>query len=101
VIHFLNVMVYSVLLITALWFGKRALKAVGIYRFSRAAVGGHPRALPAHVCADESCPGAVLTSVMAETHRKVRIEALWAVLIFLAPLTAATYTFVLLMGRLA
>jgi len=95
--HFLNVAVYTLLLVNALWWGRRALTAVGVYRFSRAAVGEQQE----HECADPNCPGAVLISAMADTHREVRADAFWAVLTFLVPLAAAVYVFGLLMGRLA
>jgi len=95
--HFLNVMAYSVLLIILMWSGKRALKAVGVYRLSRT-VASNPEP---HVCGDPKCPATVLISAIEDTHRQVRIEACWAVLTLLVPLAATTYAFGLLMSRLA
>ena len=95
--HFLNVMVYSLLLIQALWFGRRAVKAVGIYRFSRDAVTPGE----AHECGDKDCPATLLISAMHETHLKVRTEAFWAVGTAVMTIAAAVFVFGLLMSRLA
>jgi hypothetical protein len=96
--HFLNMFVYSALLTMALWYGRAAVKPVGIYLFSRRAVVSTP--VP-HVCDDPECPATVLILAIDDTHRKVRTEAIVAVIQSLATLVAAAYAFVLVMGRLA
>jgi len=94
--HFLNMFTYSVLLTMAFWFGRAAVKPVGIYLFSRRA-----RLAVPHVCDDPTCPATTLTLAIDDTHRQVRTEAIVAVIQSLATLVAAAYAFVLVMGRLA
>jgi len=98
--HFLNMFTYSVLLTMALWFGRAAVKPVGIYLFSRRAHLAVGVPVP-HVCDDPECPATTLISAIDDTHRKVRTEAIVAVIQSLATLVAAAYAFVLVMGRLA
>jgi hypothetical protein len=95
--HFLNMFTYSVLLTMALWFGRAAVKPVGIYLFSRRTAS----ISPAHECGDPECPAITLISAIDDTHRKVRNEAIVAVIQSLATLVAAAYAFVLVMSRLA
>jgi len=96
--HFLNMFTYSLLLTMALWFGRGAVKPVGVYLFSRRARASVP---PHDVCDDPKCPATTLIEAVEDTHRKVREEAIFAVIKSLATLVAAAYAFVLVMGRLA
>lgn len=91
---FWNLLVYSALLAVAFWFGEGAVRSVGIYRFSRAVAGGDAT----HVCEDSECPAAVLFSAIEDTHRKVRTEAVVAVIESLATLVVAAYAFSLLVA---
>lgn len=93
---FWNLFAYSVLLAVTLWFGKGAVRSVGIYRVSRA-VANRDAAL--HECDDPDCPAIALFSAIEETHRKVRTEAIVAVIKSLI-LPVAAGTVVLIMGRL-
>jgi len=95
--HFLNMFTYSLLLTLALWFGRAAIKPVGIYLFSRRTRLG----VPPHECPDPKCPATALILAVDDTHRKVRTEAIVAVIQSLVTLVAAAYAFVLVMGRLA
>jgi hypothetical protein len=100
--NFLSLFIYSWLLIMALWCGKGAVKSVGIYRYSRGMVAARLRHDPAmQACDDPKCPAVTLISGIEDTHRKVRTEAVFAVVSALATLVAAAVAFVVLMGRLA
>lgn len=99
--NFLALFIYSALLIMALWCGKGAVKSVGIYRFSRGVVAVRLRDPAMQACDDPNCPATTLISGIEDTHRKVRTEAVFAVVGALATLVAAAVAFVVLMGRLA
>jgi hypothetical protein len=109
-IYFVVLAVWSAV---ALLYVKRAVKSVGVYRFSRAVV----TACDPQVCmwcGDPECPAsrevdqvaddieaaAVLTLAIEDTHREVRTEAIVAVIGALVALAVAVYAFGLLMGRL-
>jgi len=94
--HFWILFLYSALLMMALWYGRDAIKKVGIYRFSRA-VASDPGP---HDCGDPKCPAAVLYSAIDDTHRKVRTEVIFAVVSALATLVALAYAVVIVAGRL-
>ena len=94
--HFWILFIYSALLMMALWYSRDAIKKVGIYRFSRA-VASDPEP---HDCGDPKCPATALISAIEDTHRKVRTEAIFAVVSALATLVATAWAFVHLMGRL-
>ena len=95
--NFWRLFAYSVLLTMALWYGKGAIKSVGIYRFSRVVVNGDPAL---HECDDPECPATTLISAIDDTHREVRTEAIVAVIQSLVTLVATAYAFVSLVGRL-
>ena len=97
--HFWTLFIYSLLLAMALWYGKAAVKSVGIYYFSRTVARNSDPAL--HECDDPKCPAATLISAIDDTHRKVRTEAVVAVLSALATLVALAWAVVIVMGRLA
>lgn len=80
----------------ASWWYRRAVKAVGIYRFSRAAVTHADM----HVCNDENCPRTVVVSAMHDTHLKVRNEALLVVGMAVSVGAVFVFIFVELMNRL-
>ena len=95
---FWNLFALLVLLAMVLWFGKDAVRSVGIYHFSRAVANGDAAR---HVCDDPKCPAIALLSAIEDTHRKVRTEAIVAVSVeSLVTLAAVAYTFVFFMGRL-
>jgi hypothetical protein len=98
--HFLALFLYSALLTMALWYGKAAVKSVGIWHFSRAVYTTGGPASMTHECEDPKCPATALISAIDDTHRKVRTEAIFAVVSALTTLVATVYAFVLLMGRL-
>jgi hypothetical protein len=90
-----SLLAFSVLLVVAFWFGKGAVLKVGVYYFSRAVANG-----TSHVCDGPECPAIALLSAIEDTHRKVRTEAILAVVTALATLAGTAYIFVLLTGRL-
>lgn len=88
----MNLFALLVLLAMALWLSRGALKSVGIFRVSRAV----NRDAALHECDDPDCPATTLFSAIEDTHRKVRAEAVVAVV----TLVAVACTFVFFMGRL-
>lgn len=99
--HFWTLFIYSALLMMALWYGKDAIKKVGIYRFSRRVVDPDRVGAESHECDDPKCPAAALISAIDDTHREVRTEAVVAVISALATLVALAWAVVIVMGRLA
>lgn len=100
-----SLLIYSALLLIPLtglvWFGKGAVKSVGVYYFSRAVVNSQTRQAHSLVCDDPQCPATALFSAIEDTHHKVRTEAILAVVESLVIIAAAAYTLVFFTTRLA